>query len=231
MSRGVQLSSMVSKLRAELRRSTSVAVGVDDVPLLKEKLANVQEQLYDEFDWTFLRQVFPRFQLQAGQRFYDVPDEMNLERIEEVAVWWGDVPHPLTQGIGFPEYSSYDSDNDERSDPTLKWDIRWNETEPQIEVWPVPASDSMHLQIIGLRKLRPLIANNDVCDLDHLMLVLYAAAELDTNETSSKKLAARAERRFKQMKGRTAKSTGDYIYGGGRGHKGIRPWQAVVRVR
>ena len=231
MARNQLLSAMVSQLRAELRRSTSVAVGVDDQPTLKDKLANVQEQLYDEYDWPFLRQVFPRIPLQAGQRYYDVPDEMNLERIESMAVWWGGVPHPLTRGIGFDEYASYDSDSDARTDPALRWDIRWNETESQIEIWPIPASDEMELQIIGTRKLRPLIANSDVCDLDHLMIVLYAAAELDTNEASAKKLAGRAERRFQRMKGRVASSDGKYIYGGGTGSGGVRPWQAVVRVR
>lgn len=230
MARGQLLSSLVSDLRSELGRSASVAVGVDDVPTLQQKLRGVQEQLYDEYDWPFLRQVFPPIPLQSGQRFYDVPDEMNLERIEKVACWYSGVPHPMSRGIGFDEYAAFDSDSDIRADPTLKWDIRWTGTEPQIEVWPIPSSNDMTMQIVGLRKLRPLIANNQPCDLDGLMLVLYAAADLTKDEGSAKKLQQRADRRFVRMKGRNDGGEGTYIYGGGKSTP-ARPWQAVVRVR
>lgn len=230
MARGQLLSQLVSDLRSELGRASSVAVGVDDVPILKQKLRGVQEQLYDEFDWPFLRQVFPAINLQAGQRYYDVPDEMNLERIEEIACWYSGVPHPMHRGIGFEEYSAYDSDADERADPTLKWDIRWTGTEPQIEVWPIPSSDDMTMQIIGLRTLKPLIENNQMSDLDGLMLVLYAAADLTEDDGTSKKLQARADRRYQRMKGRNDGGDGQFIYGGGKSQQ-ARPSQAIVRVR
>ena len=53
-----------------------------------------------------------------------------------------DVTHlpPQRRGIGFDHYAQYHSDDDERADPVLAWDIRWRSTVEQIEVWPIPDS-------------------------------------------------------------------------------------------
>jgi len=58
MARGTQLLQLVTMLREEVNRASSVAVGVDDQPLLRQKLTRTQEFFYDEFTWPFLRQVF-----------------------------------------------------------------------------------------------------------------------------------------------------------------------------
>jgi hypothetical protein len=219
MARGTQLLQLVTMLRDESGRANSVAVGIDDLPQLKQVLRRTQEHLYDRHPdgWAHLRTVFDRIPLLAGDRYYDFPDTLNFDRIEDVAVWDSSTPLSITRGIGFQEYAVYDSENDARAEPACRWDVRWTGTTEQIEIWPVPSTNNQALQFIGTRKLRALIANDDVCDLDDQMIVLFAAAELLAK--SDKELAARkatlAEERYARLKGNAAKHGQRYVMGSG----------------
>lgn len=219
MARNVQLIQMVASLRDELGLSNSVAVGVDDVPSLKRSLRRVQEGLYDEYDWPHLRIFTAKIALSAGQRYYDVPADLNYERIERAVTWWGDIPKTIDRGIGFHEYASYDSERDERSDPALRWDIRWTGTVEQIEVWPIPASSDYSLQWRGIRKLRPLLLDTDVCDIDERLIVLFAAAEhlerSKAGDAASKR--AQAQALLSRLKGRSTAGGGRIRLGLGQG--------------
>lgn len=220
MARGTQLLQLVQMVRDETGRAESVAVGIDDLPQIKSILRRVQAQYYDDNDWSFLRTVFDRIPLQAGLRYYDMPALLNVDRIESVAVWDGGIPRPLTRGIGFNEYAVYDSESDVRADPALRWDVRWTGTKEQIEVWPVPASNNLSLQFIGIRKPRALVANADVADLDDFMLSLRAAAELlpKGSELAAVKLKAATER-FLRVKGQSAAAAQTYRMGSGPVHE------------
>lgn len=178
MARGSQLTQLVIQLREEVSRSASLGVGASDLPELQQKLRRVQTTLYDEYDWPFLRQMFPVKQMQASEQFYDFPTGVNLERIEEVVVWYNGLPIPLTRGIGFSDYSAYNSNEGVTSQPAMKWDVRWTGTTEQMEIWPLPVDNSQTVQIRGIRKLRPLIADSDVADLDDTLIVLTVAAEM-----------------------------------------------------
>lgn len=230
MARGTQLLQLVQMLRDETGRATSVAVGVDDVPQLKSHLRRWQETLYDKDDWSFLRTVFDRIPLQAGQRYYDMPALLNVDRIEDVAVWDGATPLSMTRGIGFNEYAVYDSENDVRAEPTLRWDVRWTGTSEQIEVWPVPSTNNLALQFIGIRKQRALIANADVADLDDQMLVLYAASELLPKGSELSKLKLELARdRFNVCKAKAAAQRQTYRMGSG-GVETSQRGRVTVRV-
>jgi hypothetical protein len=207
-------------LRDETGRANSVAVGVDDLPQLKSHLRRVQETLYEKHPWPFLRTVFDRITLQAGLRYYDYPENLNFERIEDVAVWDGSTPRPLTRGIGLKEYAIYDSENDVRCEPTLRWDVRWTGSKEQLEAWPVPSTNNLAMQFIGIRKLRPLIANADVADLDDQMIVLYAAAELMPKGSELAKLKLELARdRFNTIKGTAATGGETFRMGSGPVHE------------
>lgn len=92
-----------------------------------------------------------------------------------------------------------------RIDPIEKWDIIDTGTgTPQIEVWPLPASNSM-LRFRGVRALRPLIADGDVADLDDVLIVLWAAAELRAGKGDEKAKSALAQRRLNRLKGNGSK--------------------------
>jgi hypothetical protein len=229
--RGQQLTRLISMLRAEVRRSPNVSVGVDDVEILKALLQRTQETLYDEYDWPFLRRVFPKMMLSAGQRYYDFPDEMNFDRLEKVVCWYGGMPKPIERGIGFDDYLIFDSDIGTRSNPLLKWDIRDVEGAEQIEAWPIPADSQQSLQFIGIRKLGRLVDGNDTVDLDDQLIVLFAAAEiLASQEAPDAKLKmAAAQARFARLKGRS--KTGESNCRIGMGSSGDMNYPGRITVR
>lgn len=204
MARGTQLQQLVYQLKAEVRQSTLVSSGVDDLPALKQLLARNQEVLYDEFDWGEFK-IKPTLQLAAGQRYYDIPATLDYNKVEAVACWMNNLPSFVDRGIGFAQLAEYNSDTDTRADPVLRWDISDVDGVPQIEAWPIPASNDTKLQFMGWRKLRPLVSDSDTCDLDDRMIVLYSAAEMleasDAKDAQSKRAMAQA--RFNRLKGRS----------------------------
>lgn len=204
MARGTQLIQLVTMLREEVNRASSVAVGVDDQPLLRQKLNRTQELFYDEFTWPFLRQVFPLKQLQQSEQYYDFPAGLNLERVENVYVWYGNLPTEIDRGIGMTEYAVYNSNTGVTSEPARRWDVRWTGAKEQFEIWPIPASNTQSIQFTGIRNLRPLIADSDVADLDDLLIVLTTAAEIlaAQGSTNAPAVLSLAQERFKRMKGR-----------------------------
>jgi len=229
MSRGTQLIQLLSMLRAEAGQSMKVSVGVDAEGGFKHLLARTQESLYDDYDWPFMR-VLPTKALSAGQRYYDLPADLNMERIESVVVWDSGSPCPLTRGIDWPDYAQHNSDGGERADPALKWDIRHTGTKEQIEIWPVPASNDMTLQFKGIKKLNPLIANDDTAELDDLMITLFAASEIlarQKSEDAGAKLAAAKDRRA-IMRGRTKGGSATVVMNGG--EQQSQRGRTVIRV-
>lgn len=227
--RGKQLVQLVSSLRSKTGRSLTATVGADETATLKAILADTQEQLYDGFAWPFLRQWFS-ISLAAGQRYYDVPAGLNLERIERVVVNWNTQVHDLERGISFEHYAVHDSDNDSRSSPAAAWDLRWTGSATQIEVWPLPDNTNYTVRIAGIRNLRPLLADSDVADLDDQLITLYAAAELLTRSKSPDAQAKLqlAQRREAQVKANLTSASPIIAIGQGTPHAGRRP--SVLRV-
>ena len=177
MARGTQLLQLITMLRAELGRSTSPALGVADVPTLKQALNRAYETLYKK-DWQHLRREFAKITLSAGQRYYDLPALLDSDRVEKTVVWWNGEPYPLKKGIGFEQFAAYDSTIDERNSPAARWDIRFTGTVEQIEIWPVPADNQQTLQFIGKSRFTRLVNDIDTCRLDDNLVVLHAAARL-----------------------------------------------------
>lgn len=229
MARNRQLTQLIDDLRAEVGHAVSASVGVDNLPALKQIIRRTQESLYDDFDWPHLR-VTPTKNLAAGQRYYDFPTNMDYERIEEVVVWYSGQPHILERGIGFGDYAQYDSDSGDRSDPQLKWDVRHTGTKEQMEIWPIPSTNSNYVQFKGIKTLGSLVDDADTADLDGQLIILFAAAEILTRQKSQDaqaKLAA-ANARYLKLKGRTKGASKIAVLGGGedtellRGHTIIR---------
>ncbi len=180
MARGTTLNQLLEKLRAECRFSTNTSRGIDDANYLRQILIRVQEQLYDEYTWPFLQILVEDADkiLQAGERFYDFPDELNLERVIRVWHKFGNEWIELEQGISPTQYSSFDSDADVRSDPPIRWDIRDGR---QFEIWPVPSSNGTPVRFQGTRLLTPLVEDTSRADLDDILIVLFSAGEILTS--------------------------------------------------
>ena len=213
--RGATLAQMVNDLRIEARYDPDPALSVNIVPLLKRTIVRTQEFLYDEFDWPFLK-ITRDIDIEAGSRYYDFPDDMNLERVQRVDVLYGDQWRPVERGLNLDFYNAQDSDTDQRLDPVQAWDVRDTGNAPQIEIWPIPATAG-RIRLTGIRSLAPLVADDDRADLDDMMIVLYSAGELlaaakdDLAEVKFSQGKARRE----TMQGRTTKSRNNRFSLGG----------------
>jgi hypothetical protein len=191
------LGEMLVDLRAELGMSLNPAQATQVEPAHKVKMQRVQRMLWQDFAWPQLRERFD-VPLAAGQRYYDLPVGLDLERVEEAVVSWAGDWHPLDRGIGAPEWSIYDPEQNERTDPALRWEARPN---GQIEVWPLPATDnSQVLRFTGTKALGVFVEPGDTCTLDRDLIVLSAAAEIAKDQGDAQRLAARAKRLYDRLK-------------------------------
>jgi hypothetical protein len=182
-------------------------------------LQNVQEALYNDYAWTMLRAQRDQG-VQAGQRFYGVPSDMHIDRIEEVHFRYGNEWIQLQNGIGDEEYFRWDSDLGITSYPCERWKI-WEGEE--IELWPIPATNQDPvsldgtLRIKGIRDLKPLVADTDRADLDDWLIIYTAAAE--RLEYDNKKLAkvmfTKAERLYMRLRGQMEKRGSFKMFQGG----------------
>jgi len=223
-------------LREELGRSGDVSIGVDDLPILNQAINRVYQLLYLQHDWPFLRRVFPKISLSAGQRLYGFPTDLNIERVEEVVVWQNGLPTPVVRGIAFDEYAEFDSEatTPERADPVLAWDVRDSSGTPQIEVWPIPTANDQDLQIIGIRSLSKLVNDADIVLLDDNLVVLFAAARILARQKSEDAPIGQAEAAafFQILKGRSSKggSRRTRIGAGPSPHESPPRSRATVRI-
>ena len=228
MARGATFLKLFTMLRGEIHRSADPAVGIEDLPVLKTKLNRVYETLYDGYDWPHLLRWLPKQNFAAGQRYYDVPSGQ-YEELREVIAWWNNTPHPLARGIGWEQYSAYDSEADERSDPALRYEIRFTGTKEQIEIWPIPGSASP-FQVVIKRQFAPLVNDADVCLIDDQSVVLAAAAELHPDGNERVRLQAAALMRLDAQKANTKNDTEGVRMGMG-SPSSIVPHQVIVRVK
>lgn len=203
MARGKQLLDLIAQLRAETGRTQDVSIGTDEVENLKHLLRRTQEVLYDDYEWPFLR-VERSINLSAGQRHYDFPTDLDFDNIQVAKYKYGNVYTELTRGITFDDFSTFDSNNDERSSPALKWDVRNTGSGEQLEIWPIP-NEANTVHFFGTKKLSPLIQESDRADLDDRLIVLFAAAEILARQKSkdAQAKAQQAERRLLKLRAKS----------------------------
>jgi hypothetical protein len=185
MARGTQFAALVYMLRAEIRRSTAVNVGVDDLPEIKQAINRQYAIQWAATEWPFLDDYY-KLQLNIGQKLYSPPNglyfttrAMTFDRIKDIAVFYSGVPQRIERGIHFEDYALFDGDLGSYSDPVLKYDIRYgNAGQEQIEVWPVPSGSAQVLKAFAKVAWAPLVSDSDLCLIDDLLVVLFAAADL-----------------------------------------------------
>jgi len=200
MARGSQFLTMLTMLRSELGRSDNVAVGVADMPQLKQKINAVYEQAYADYDWPHLVTHFTKIPLAAGQRVYDVPSTLDYDRIMGTFIWWNQKCSPIKRGISINDYNAFSSPDNERSSLVMKYDIRFTGSTEQVEVWPIPSDDdTQELQFVGIQKFAKLVNHADVCKLDDSYVVLMAAAATTTDEKEQERFLGRAADRWRTL--------------------------------
>lgn len=178
MALNTTLSAMIDMLREDVGRSVNVGVGVDDVPSLRRHINRSYALLRHAYDWPHLRHIPTRIRMNAGQRFYDIPNTLDLNTLTQLVAFQGNLPRLLARGVSYEEYAVFDSDHGMTSDPAQKWDLRNDGTATQIEIWPLPASSNETIMLEGSYTAPPLVDDDDECKLDDNLVVLGAAARI-----------------------------------------------------
>ena len=225
--RGATLVKLLDSLRAECGISLNPAHNPQNRDTQIGTLQRVQETLWGDFAWPHLR-VERAIDVQAGQRYYDMPDDLDIDRIEKIEFRDGSAYLPLHWGIEACHYAAMDSEIGARSWPVQRVAITEGE---QLEAWPIPANDfnatslDGRIKITGIRKLRPLVADSDRADLDDNLLVLYAAAEyLARNGAKDAQVKQdKANRLYLKLRGNLMPRRTYRMFGVGEPQQPIRP--------
>lgn len=175
--RGKTLDNLIEAVRAECRLSTDNSRGLENREYLTQVIRRNYEVLWGEYDWPHLavHREDCYITLQSGQRYYDLPANVDVETIKNAYTNFGNVWIPLTYGIDLSTYNLINSEADFRADPVSRWMIR---DENQIEVWPIPASNGNKVGISAKRAFVPLTAGSDRVELDDILIILFTSAEI-----------------------------------------------------
>lgn len=219
MARNTTLQVLLDDLRAESGHSVQANLGKATESMMLTLLNRVQRRLWEDFSWPFLH-VSKDILMAAGQRYYDVPTGITLERVESAQFKWGSRWEKVIYGIAPVHYSQTDSDQDVRSWPIQRYEAH-GDVEGQIEVWPIPDSNGNAttgdgtLRLDGVRTLNPLLAKTDTADLDDQLIVLFAASELLARQKSpdAQMKMGQAQSHYTKLKGRLSKGE-PIVFGG-----------------
>lgn len=205
MARNTTLVKLLDMYRAKCRLSFNPAHNNQDEDRQIRSLQATQEWLWDDYDWPLLR-VERTINLQAGQRYYDLPDDLHIDRISKAEVYHDTAYCELKPGIDAVHYTAYNSDLDERQWPPQRWRISEDE---QFEIWPIPDTNADlttlegTVKLTGIRNLNPLVAATDRADLDDWLIVLYASAEYLTGkgDKTASVIQQQANARYAKLRG------------------------------
>lgn len=195
---------IIDMTRSEARLSTNSSRGIDHLDHIKQVIRRNYITLAEEFDWEHLNLRRPDAYktINAGQRYYDFPANLNPQKISEAWFRWGEQWEPVGYGIGNEQYNELDSDLDIRSDPVCRWDYHSDATLNQFEIWPLPATGGTNsLHFIGQKKVQTLVNDGDRADLDDLLIALSAAADLIRDKDERDRKTAQANARRMQLRG------------------------------
>ena len=186
MARNTTLQVLLNDLRSESGHAISSALGKSTQEMMVNLLNRVQRRLWEDFAWPFL-QVKKDITLQAGQRYYDIPSGLTLERVQSASFKNGSSWHKIFYGISTQDYTVHDSDTGSRSWPSRKYEAYGA---PQVEVWPIPSENTNTttgdglFRLEGTGNLSTFVSMSDTADLDDQLIVLFAASELLTRQKS-----------------------------------------------
>lgn len=217
MSRKTTLVKLLDMLRVAARLSLNPAHNAQNRSSQVTMLQTEQERLWEDFDWPHLR-VERQVPLQAGQRYYDTPDDINIDRIERIEIFTNGGWTKLMPGIDAEHYTAWNSDLDARSWPPRRWKLHEDE---DIELWPISDTDGDsltregYIKFTGIRNLSPLVADSDRADLDDTMLVGYVAAKMlaASGAKDAKLVLDGASSRYAKLRGRLTPRTSFRMFG------------------
>lgn len=220
MPRGVTLGVLVNELRIEAGHVSNPSLTKNYHDLYVQTLKRTQRRLWMDYAWPHLR-IKRDILSAAGQRYYNVPDELPTYRIEHVQFKWGDVWNWLDYRINpRHDYTIFDSDRGETNWPLQKWDVVEDvdatggnpDDVGVVEFWPIPSVNSDpetlegNVRLTGTRRIAEMVEDSDPCELESDLLVLYAAAEIQARNQNPMAQATLLEARqlFDKLKVRSS---------------------------
>lgn len=217
---GDTLATLIEEVQYELVQVASPAAGQNFREHIKARIRREYRRLYHEHDWPDLIEWYD-FDSAAGQRYYDWPTGTSLETTLAIYPRVGNLwQEPLHRGLDPSHYNAFDSDADARVDTPQ----RWRPTNGQLEIWPMPASGNLTFRVVAKRPFTPLVDEDDRCDLDTDLVVLFSAAQLarryDNDEANL--ILARATQHYDVLKSRKSRGALKVNFASG-GDNGVRP--------
>jgi hypothetical protein len=136
----------------------------------------------------------------VNQRWYDVPDDLDIDHVNYLAVYFQDTWLPLSRGIDMYHDSTYE----EHEDFPLRWDLRFNPDadKTQIEMW--PKIDGIYpIELEGQIRLNDLTNDNARLLYDDRLVLQYAMAmaKAHLNRPDAALAMNAFERRVKRIRG------------------------------
>lgn len=168
------------KAECGIELDTSISTAED--ARIKRLLSNTQKWLCGQHLF-LLGKTSKDIQLAAGTRHYTFPTtDLDIDRLEKRAVVkLGPAEPPLRYdahfGITQEHYTAWDSEAGQTCDPVQRWDLVNVAGVLKVEVWPIPETSNQKLNLTGIMPLPALSADTDVCAIDDLLIVLFAAAK------------------------------------------------------
>lgn len=224
MARGKTLLKLLDDLRVELKLSLNPAHNNQVRDSHVRVLQTTYEWLWHDFNWPHLR-IERSIPVQAGQRIYEEPEGLPLERIEKIEFRDGDIWRPLIPGIDSCQYNIWDSELDQRSWPVERWRI-WEDE--QVEIWPVPVDDADaatlngYLKFTGIREFTPIVNDADRADLDCTLIVKYAAGNLLEDDKKAQRKLTEAADRYARLRGELMPRKRFRMFGSQEPHRQLR---------
>jgi hypothetical protein len=204
------LSEVVDMVREEADLSTATSRGIDHRDNIKRLIIRNHKMLAEDFDWQHLEikkeSSVGRKLLQAGSRTYNFPTALNPLKIRRAFVKWGSSWLELDYGVKYEQFSAFDPDSNQRSDPITNWDFY---SDSEFEVFPLPASNGTanganEMAFEGQKKVTELVADASRLDMDDILVSLLCATEIlasNDRENAAKIKGAAAEARLNTVRG------------------------------
>jgi hypothetical protein len=174
------MSAPVYQTKGELRSDLLISLGYGGlgasagmfVPMADLLLTQAQKQIFPLLSDAKRTRVWD-FNIGSAQRWADIPDTCDIDKISGIYAWVNSRWIPLVKGIDYNDDSFFSSTT---SHPR-RYDFQYNSaaSKTQIEIWPEP-DDVYAVRVEGRMQLGAFVADGDRASIDDSLILLHATA-------------------------------------------------------
>ena len=143
MARFQQLQELITKVRLDLGEDPEVSRGRFTDTMLKREINRVQNVLWTAYDWPFKFREWA-IPLTKDESFYELPDAVDIEGIQDMLVCNGGTCQPLIFGFGNAVFNNGSCYSTNTTGLVSLWRLHEPDegrTRSMVEVWPTPIED------------------------------------------------------------------------------------------